>query len=829
MLLRDMLKDVKDSKYAKTNDIGVKDDSQLDNRIETYEAQVKSAEEKGDHYLAEQLKEKITAIKNSEQYKTKDADDDIKKQIDDVNREIVDLQLGVQSKENVDKIKTLKQKRYDLVQQWDGRNGTRDAGKNGYVAFYNGKRVEVYADNKLDAQIEAAKQLGAKKHYDVAIELAEKDGEQVVHRAVDRGTGTKEEERLKQMKINMETARRQGDQDTVKEIKDAIDELEAKIKRETTEDAKDILTQDPKKTKDGVGKQVGSYRSYILYKSTKYSDDQFYGVNEQDDYIGGVSLEDVKKKIDAKKKTEDADYKGYEIDEQDKGVVVRKNGTSVDVVTSVEEAKKGIDAGKYNEKHGALGDTKDAISLQKGSKVKIAGVHFGGDNPIYEVIAKEGNQFRVKSPTGETFLVDPEEILSTADAKTKDDWSPEARKAAAEARKNSSSHKNEQAEAQRKDEEKYDKGAFNSTYFKSKEDRVTDSKTKDYEMESQYKGFKLVKMSSSLVALSPTGMVKYEVQSSGGVGSYTKEDVDKLKAQIDANETKDDYPAGGDAEENGDIIIKASEMSKYNELKAKGYTTAWVGEGKICLAPPKVTKDEDDIFKKRQIEIAKKTLRMPDAAAGVMGQSKEEAREILKKFGVPYDETKDASEIIVIDERYVGDKIIVMMQDTATSTMRSVTMSKEELKQYNRNKSEDIKKLWELAKTKDTLDNKIMHNYSGGYKTKDSTLPKVGEEYTYQGRRVVITKVEGNTFSFRGKEFGKTDHTMSLAEFASKNFYDPTRGVDDSNVKDDYPAGGDDEERYNEGKEYRQELEAEEKRSRKLDEEEAKKKLENKK
>lgn len=53
----------------------------------------------------------------------------------------------------------------------------------------------------------------------------------------DTGLGTKEEEdRLRQMKINMETARRQGDQDTVKEIKEAIEELEASIRRSTTSD-----------------------------------------------------------------------------------------------------------------------------------------------------------------------------------------------------------------------------------------------------------------------------------------------------------------------------------------------------------------------------------------------------------------------------------------------------------------------------------------------------------------------------------------------------------------------------------------------------------------
>lgn len=46
-----------------------------------------------------------------------------------------------------------------------------------------------------------------------------------------------------------------------------------------------------------------------------------------------------------------------------------------------------------------------------------------------------------------------------------------------------------------------------------------------------------------------------------------------------------------------------------------------------------MAKKTRDIFDRRQIQIAKKTLRMPDAMANISGQSKEEAREILEKFG----------------------------------------------------------------------------------------------------------------------------------------------------------------------------------------------------
>ena len=54
---------------------------------------------------------------------------------------------------------------------------------NGYVAFYKGKRIEVYAETKYAAQQEAAKQFKAKKSYDVTVVLAEKDGQEVIHTA----------------------------------------------------------------------------------------------------------------------------------------------------------------------------------------------------------------------------------------------------------------------------------------------------------------------------------------------------------------------------------------------------------------------------------------------------------------------------------------------------------------------------------------------------------------------------------------------------------------------------------------------------------------------
>jgi hypothetical protein len=52
---------------------------------------------------------------------------------------------------------------------------------NGYIGFYRGKQKEVYAETKLKAQEELARQFKAKKSWEVDVWLAEKDGQPVVH------------------------------------------------------------------------------------------------------------------------------------------------------------------------------------------------------------------------------------------------------------------------------------------------------------------------------------------------------------------------------------------------------------------------------------------------------------------------------------------------------------------------------------------------------------------------------------------------------------------------------------------------------------------------
>lgn len=58
--------------------------------------------------------------------------------------------------------------------------------ENGYIAFYKGQRKEVYANSSYEAQQKAAKEFGVKKAYEVNVMLAEKNGKQVTHKAVDK-------------------------------------------------------------------------------------------------------------------------------------------------------------------------------------------------------------------------------------------------------------------------------------------------------------------------------------------------------------------------------------------------------------------------------------------------------------------------------------------------------------------------------------------------------------------------------------------------------------------------------------------------------------------
>jgi hypothetical protein len=59
--------------------------------------------------------------------------------------------------------------------------GAIGSGKNGYVAFYKGKRIEVYADTMYEAQKTASQHFKARKDYDVNVVLAEIDGKPYIN------------------------------------------------------------------------------------------------------------------------------------------------------------------------------------------------------------------------------------------------------------------------------------------------------------------------------------------------------------------------------------------------------------------------------------------------------------------------------------------------------------------------------------------------------------------------------------------------------------------------------------------------------------------------
>lgn len=52
---------------------------------------------------------------------------------------------------------------------------------NGYMAFYRGKQLEVYAVSSYEAQKKAAERFKARRSYEVTVVLAEKVGTPVIH------------------------------------------------------------------------------------------------------------------------------------------------------------------------------------------------------------------------------------------------------------------------------------------------------------------------------------------------------------------------------------------------------------------------------------------------------------------------------------------------------------------------------------------------------------------------------------------------------------------------------------------------------------------------
>ena len=88
--------------------------------------------------------------------------------------------------------------------------GVIGSGKNGYIAFYKGKRIEVYADTMYGAQQTAAKYFKAKKEYEVNVSLAEVDGNPYIQSAAFAKGGMTEHGLQVGDKIVMDVQKRVG-------------------------------------------------------------------------------------------------------------------------------------------------------------------------------------------------------------------------------------------------------------------------------------------------------------------------------------------------------------------------------------------------------------------------------------------------------------------------------------------------------------------------------------------------------------------------------------------------------------------------------------------
>ena len=119
----------------------------------------------------------------------------IRKDIENYEKDISNFKRGIDERKNMinKKDSEIKLKKKDMggiyntvqdakkQQAKFAKGGMSEKGKNGYIAFYKGKKMEVYADSSFQAREKAAKSFKARKSYDVNVVLAEKDGKQVTH------------------------------------------------------------------------------------------------------------------------------------------------------------------------------------------------------------------------------------------------------------------------------------------------------------------------------------------------------------------------------------------------------------------------------------------------------------------------------------------------------------------------------------------------------------------------------------------------------------------------------------------------------------------------
>lgn len=151
------------------------------------------------------------------------------------------------------------------------------------------------------------------------------------------------------------------------------------------------------------------------------------------------------------------------------------------------------------------------------------------------------------------------------------------------------------------------------------------------------------------------------------------------------------------------------ELEKLNEKKIKGYTLTMMpkigdkvemktsGGGIQGIVYQVATgghtfKLKDDYGNKNTKDFYTKDFKK----AKIVRELKEEFMYKPKKKQLKLMQ-REGKAIYVVDERSVGKFSIIMMQDPATSIMRSAILKKSKVNKYNRNKQADIDKLWALA------------------------------------------------------------------------------------------------------------------------------------
>jgi len=264
-------------------------------KVKTKVTKTKATTKKGGARSVSKAKELAKEMR-SKQKKQSVADKDIES---DANRYAINTtkrtskggranQYGTKSENKGGTYYEKRENRYDRQNKRYAKleGGGSTEGKNGYVAFYKGKRIEVYADTMYQAQKKAAEIFKAKKSYEVNVALAEVDGKQYVHNAYKSGGSLEDKYTFFGTSENGWYVK---DKDTNKFIKPM-----GKMVWESKEEAIEDLKKDKFKYADGgmmaKGGQVSGYFIFQPYEKqgNYFISTTFKGVSPNSVIIRGL-------------------------------------------------------------------------------------------------------------------------------------------------------------------------------------------------------------------------------------------------------------------------------------------------------------------------------------------------------------------------------------------------------------------------------------------------------------------------------------------------------------------------------------------------------------